>query len=172
MSEWRPIIGYEGIYEVSNEGEVRSLDHETVVLTRYGEVTKRFKGKILSQGQTTKGYRQVFLYDCGKGRMCLVHRLVASAFLPNPFNLKEVNHKDGVKSNNAVENLEWVSAQENMKHRFNVLGHLGSHRKLSPYQVKAIRSSSQPQYELALKYGVSQRTISEIKLGHIYREVV
>lgn len=100
---WKDVQEYEGLYQVSNQGRVRSLDRQ--VKNRNGIATK--KGKILSLPIVNKQYRKVSLWKDNKGKMMLVHRLVAKAFLPNPNNLPEVNHKDENPSNNAVDNLEW-----------------------------------------------------------------
>lgn len=99
MEEWKDIIGYKGLYQVSNIGRVKSL--------KYG------KERILRGGKDRYGYLHVTLYKDGKAKCHRVHRLVAQAFLPNPLNLLEVNHKDENKENNTVSNLEWVSAKEN-----------------------------------------------------------
>ena len=103
MEEWRDIEGYEGLYQVSNEGRVKSL--ERYVDNRWG--TKQFvKGKVLANVKT-QGYWYVGLNKNGKYKRYRIHRLVAEAFIPNPNNLLEVNHKDENPDNNTVENLEW-----------------------------------------------------------------
>ena len=102
---WRPIEGYEGLYEVSNLGRVRSLDRFFYRL---------HKGKVLSPTKDRYGYLTVTLNYNGKSKTIKIHRLVAQAFLPNPDNLPQVNHKDEVKSNNCVDNLEWCSAKYNV----------------------------------------------------------
>lgn len=106
IEEWRKIVGYEGLYEVSSLGRVRSLDR--YVKTCYGSY-RLHKGKILSPGIRPDGYLVVSL----QYRMFRVHRLVAQAFIPNPDNLPQVNHLDEDKSNNRVENLEWCDAKYN-----------------------------------------------------------
>ena len=110
IEEWRPIEGYEGLYEVSNTGQVRSLDR--YVKTCY-EAYKLHKGKILSPAKDKNGYLKVHLCCNGKHNIIRVHRLVALTFLPNPDNLPEVNHKDEVKTNNNVDNLEWCDRKYN-----------------------------------------------------------
>lgn len=101
--EWRDIQGYEGYYQVSNLGRVRSLDRYKSWMG-----TKAFvKGRILKGGKNQKGYRQVLLSKDGKSIAYIVHRLVAQAFIHNPNNLPFINHKDEVKDNNNVDNLEW-----------------------------------------------------------------
>lgn len=98
---WKDISGYEGEYQVSNLGNVRSLNYR-----RSGEL------KLLKQA-TTNGYKQITLSKNGKCKSYNVHRLVAIAFIPNPNNYKEVNHKDEDKSNNNVNNLEWCTREYN-----------------------------------------------------------
>lgn len=104
--EWRPVVGYEGLYEVSNTGRVRSVDR--YVKTCYGSY-RLHKGKVLSPGIRPDGYLVVSL----QYRMFRVHRLVAQAFLPNPDNLPQVNHRDENPGNNNVDNLEWCTAKYN-----------------------------------------------------------
>ena len=96
---WCPIKGYEGLYEVSDQGRVKSL--------------KFRKERIMKQLITPKGYIRVGLRKNGYQKMCKVHRLVAQTFIPNPQNLPQVNHIDENPSNNKVENLEWCDAKYN-----------------------------------------------------------
>ena len=106
MEEWRTIEGYEGKYQVSNLGKVKSLKD------RYGNPRE----KILHQGKNSNGYLLVVLYKEGKLKHYLVHRLVANAFIPNPNNYPYVNHKDENPSNNCVDNLEWCDAKYNINY--------------------------------------------------------
>lgn len=106
IEEWRPIYGYEGLYEVSSYGRVRSLDRYEVNNLGYKRL---LKGKILSPGIRKDGYFVVSL----RNKMFRVHRLVAQAFIPNPDELPQVNHKDEDKSNNNVDNLEWCDSKYN-----------------------------------------------------------
>ena len=111
--EWRPIEGYEGLYEVSNLGRVRSLD-------RYVEYSNGrihlHKGKVLSPAKDKNGYLKVVLNCNGKCKTTNIHRLVANVFIPNPDNLPMVNHKDEDKSNNSVDNLEWCDVKYNLSY--------------------------------------------------------
>lgn len=99
---WLPIIGYEGLYEVSSWGRIRSLNYYC-----------RGKHKILKLSAKPNTYIKVGLRKDGTVKYYRVHRLVAEAFLPNPLNLPQVNHIDGNKQNNAICNIEWVSAKQN-----------------------------------------------------------
>jgi len=93
---WKPIEGYEGRYEVSSFGRVKSYAQD------------RVRGKIKTGHPVRKGYRHILLYDAdGNKKWYPIHRLVAAAFLPNPENLEQVNHMDEDKTNNYVGNLEW-----------------------------------------------------------------
>lgn len=110
IEEWRTIKGYEGLYEVSSYGRVRSLDR--YVKTCY-EAYRLQKGKILSPAKDRYGYLKVVLNFNRKCKTINVHRLVSDAFIPNPDNLPMVNHKDEDKSNNRVDNLEWCDSKYN-----------------------------------------------------------
>ncbi len=109
--EWRDIKNYEGLYEVSNFGNVRSLNRK--VYRRFSWVIIR--GKTLKP-VCVKGYYKVMLCKNGKSKCCAIHRLVAEAFIMNPKNYPEVNHKDENKANNNVNNLEWCTHSYNMNY--------------------------------------------------------
>ena len=99
---WKPIQGYEGLYEISNTGKVKSL----------------IKGRLLKPANHVKGYLFTTLTKDGKHSRFYIHRLVASAFLGSESRDKEVNHIDGNKKNNCVENLEWCTGIENKEHAY------------------------------------------------------
>lgn len=107
---WADIPGYEGLYQVSTYGRVRSLDHYGY----FGARTVLYKGKIVKPAVGTDGYYHVYLQN-GKGnrKPISIHRIVAQVFLSNPYGKREVNHKDENKLNNRVENLEWLTSKEN-----------------------------------------------------------
>jgi hypothetical protein len=109
MVKWKNVVGYEGYYQVSDSGKVRSL-------TRYDRVGRLKIGVIKRTVIQNSGYKIVNLKVDGKQNNHLVHRLVATAFVSNPENKKFINHIDGNKLNNEVSNLEWCTRSENMKH--------------------------------------------------------
>lgn len=114
QEEWRPIKGYEGVYEVSSLARVRSLDVIKNTLSRMQNPMKRpFKGKVLTPKLSNSGYLFVQLYSHSRSKNKYIHRLVAEAFCPNPDNQKQVNHKDECKTNNLPENLEWCDGEYN-----------------------------------------------------------
>lgn len=108
MEEWRDICGYEGFYQVSNKGRVRSLDRICNGV--------HIRGIAKNPSKNQDGYLFVNLQRNGKKRMLLVHRLVAQAFVDNKQHKPEINHIDGDKTNNNAENLEWVTSYENIDH--------------------------------------------------------
>jgi hypothetical protein len=113
MEEWRDIKGYEGLYQVSNHGRVKSLDR--YINAKLGSVMFR-KGAIMTLQVSHKGYNTIILHKKCKGSQFQVHRLVAMVFIPNPLNKPQVNHKDCNKKNNHAGNLEWATQNENMSH--------------------------------------------------------
>ena len=157
MDIWKPICGVAG-YEASDTGKVRESK----------------TGKILNQTTNAYGYKTVCVRINEKWGTTLVHRLVATAFLGVPKNGEQVNHKDGVKNNNCIENLEWVTASENIQHSFKVLGKTIKNKKLLGRRGKGMRtnlkvfrvSNHMTQEEIAKKLGVSRAVFSNIERGH------
>lgn len=107
---WKDVVGYEGLYQVSSEGRVKS--QERLVANKFGAL-RPVHEKIKSQRKNNSGYLMVMLYKENKHKNCTVHRLVAEAFLEKQENRNEVNHIDENKENNSFLNLEWVSSSEN-----------------------------------------------------------
>ena len=110
---WRPVKGFEDRYEVSNDGQIRSLD---IVLNCRGTGTRSHKGKILPQRANCRGYITVNLCKDSRMHTKLVHRLVAEAFIDNESGKDQVNHIDRDVTNNVASNLEWVTDNENKEH--------------------------------------------------------
>lgn len=114
MEKWKDIVGYEGYYQVSSYGRVRSLDRN--VLHPTGSIMLR-KGLLLKVGSTPNGYSVVSLNKLGDRKYISVHRLVAIAFLPaQPKELPQINHIDGNKKNNHFLNIEWSNSSLNQLH--------------------------------------------------------
>jgi hypothetical protein len=114
---WKDIIGYEGLYQVSNFGRVKSCD-KYVKHPKGGQ--KVLKEKIRTLACDKDGYCVVDLYKNGVGKMHKVHRLVANSFIENNENKPQVNHINGIKKDNYLINLEWTTSSENQKHAFNI----------------------------------------------------
>jgi hypothetical protein len=157
MEEWKDIVGYEGLYQVSNTGRVKSLK----------------KCELLMKHQISNcGYCRVSLRKPKSSIKYSIHRLVAEAFLPNPNNLPQVNHIDGNKLNNLVDNLEWNTRSENQKHAYrnrlqiSLKGEKHNMNKLTQLQVNEIRekyaTKKYSQAELSCEYNVSKSHISDI----------
>lgn len=161
---WKDIEGYEGLYQVSNLGRVKSLSKKR----GFGEQ----KEKVLKPWITNLGYCTVTLYKNSLSQIKRVHRLVAEAYIPNPENKETVNHIDGNKQNNTVENLEWNTQSENINHsiKTGLVSHSPyvSGAKLNKTQIQEIRNIHIPYDKktgtraLARKYNVDPSTISKI----------
>jgi hypothetical protein len=164
MERWKEIKNYEDCYEISDLGRVRR--------TKASPQGKTYIGKILKPRIGKTGYYQARLHKNGVTKFLYTSRLVAEAFIPNPDNKPDVNHKNGIKSDNSATNLEWVTKSENMQHAIkNGLWnaargeHTGSN-KLTESEVLEIRRLAKQgisQYVLSAKFGVAPSTIFFIK---------
>lgn len=135
---WKPINGYVGLYDISSLGRVRSLARIDQYSNQYGPCSRRRNERFLSVG-VVRRYRRVFLYKNRSETRYNISRLVAKHFIPNPRRKPQVNHKDGVKTNDVVTNLEWVTPKENTLHARRVLGRcVGSNNGLSKLTESAI----------------------------------
>lgn len=113
---WKPIPQWEGLYEISTQGNVRSIDKK-VGMRWMGKVTSKFvKGRILTPQHDKDGYKVIHLRDTfnGKNRLLKVHRLVAETFIPNPNNYPSIDHINGKRDDNRVENLRWCTNKQNI----------------------------------------------------------
>jgi hypothetical protein len=162
---WKDIEDYEGLYQVSNYGRVKSLK----------------KGALIMKPQTSKdGYKKINLRRDNKTFSFKTHRLVAKAFILNPDNLPEVNHIDGNKINNHVSNLEWITHAKNMIHAAenklakgaNGIKNYGA--KLTDSQVLEIRTLKGTMYpkEICAIYGIKQSTICKILQGKLWKHLL
>jgi len=166
-------------YKIYPDGVVVRDAYEDVVRHPKGSFVRPYPEKEVSPEVSNCGYLRVRLYNRKLERKALsVHRLVATAFLNNPENLPCVNHKDGNKLNNHVDNLEWVTHSDNTKHGFStglikiVYGEETANHKLLASQVSEIRarlSSGEVQARIAEYFGVSQATITSIKKKETWR---
>jgi hypothetical protein len=164
VDEWRNIAGYEGLYQVSRCGLVRSLRRH----------------KLMAVVHNQAGYRQVNLYRESKVKNFLVHRLVAAAFLgPIPKGM-QVNHKDGDKENNSVDNLEFMTPEENREHAIRTgltpcsKGEANVRAKLKEAQVREMRSLRQAKVklaDLASRFGITVRMVCEIVSRRAWKHV-
>ena len=171
MEKWKPIPGYEGYYEVSNMGRFKAVERE---ITRNNGVKVHYKERLVKLDYAKKdGYPIVHLSRDGKPHAYSAHRIVAECYVPNPRGCRFINHKDGDKINCAAENLEWVTASENARHCYRVLGRrpprLGTcGTRFSRDEIISIREDSRPVKEIAEQYGVSTRSIYNIKSRKTY----
>ncbi len=168
LEVWKPILGYEGIYEVSTDGNIRNFRNK----------------KQLKPQRSGNGYFKVNLCKNGYVRHLWVHRLVAEAFLSNEDNLPVVDHVDGNKINNRADNLEWCSQKENSVRAWNNgftpqppirSGEKHQNHVLTEYQVSEIRelynAGLHSQRELAKRFSVSQTTIKMIVNNRAWKGV-
>lgn len=163
MEIWKNIEGFRELYQISNLGRVRRRD----------------SGKILTPLTLTRGYKGVRLYyEKKRATTKKIHRLVAYYFIPNPLELPQVNHKDGNKSNNRVDNLEWCSNEYNMNHAIvSKLIQQGEHRfnsKCTEESLKLLQSLIDCGFtikQLSIVYGVCKQVMKQIVRNKTYRNL-
>lgn len=169
---WLPCPGFETSYEVSNYGKVRSIDR--YISGRNGLV----KGKLILQGKNKKGYPEVRLWKNNKQEARNPHRLVAQAFIPNPDNKPQVNHIDGNKENNSIDNLEWVSNSDNQLHAYKLglqpsrSGENNNKAKITNKQVDLIKLDYNYGLSISIiadSYKISIEIIRNIIYGRTWR---
>lgn len=168
---WKQIQNFENMYEVSDDGRVRSVDRVAG--------NRHIKGRVLRPHDSGKGYSAVSLCKDSKPRTVYVHTLVANAFIPKPPSDKRlvVNHKDGNKHNNSVHNLEWVSYSQNNQHAYDeglrLRGSQFYNAKLTEAQVLEIRRNGKyDTYEnIGRRYGVDKGIIHSVLNNKSWRHV-
>jgi hypothetical protein len=161
IEKWKDVEGWDGIYSVSDTGKIRN--------NKTGKLRKFRKEKL--------GYLSVDLWNRGFMKRLKIHRLVALAFIPNMDSKPQVNHKDGNKENNSVENLEWNTAQENSQHAYQtglsqaITGEKHGRSKLTELEAMFIKSSTEPNKVLADEFGVSSRLVRKIKNNELWKNI-
>ncbi|HJZ23679.1 MAG TPA: NUMOD4 domain-containing protein [Candidatus Babeliales bacterium] len=168
MEVWKDIIGYEGLYQVNNLGKIKTLSG-FVRHNLYGKM--KVNEKIHKEYYTSRGYVRVNLRKNNKLKTHHVHRLVALSFIPNPNNKYQINHINGIKIDNKVENLEWCTNEENRIHAIsnNLIkkGELLPQSKLKNNDIMKIfefRNQGKTQREIAMLFNIGQQTVSRILL--------
>lgn len=177
---WKPIVGYESLYEVSNLGKVKRLSVSRPMISKVGNLTQRFyKEKLLKPQKWTNDYLFIMLSKNKQTQQFSLHRLVAIHFIPNPENKPEVNHKYGDKEDCRADALEWSTSSENQKHSYDVLkrcvvrnGHkLRGDKMSTSKKVKQIDSDGNiiktwdSMGEIERNLGVSQSSVSDCCRG-------
>ena len=175
MEIWKPVPNYEGYYEASNLGKIRSLDRYIELDGRWGRYTRFKPGKIMTPKYDGRGmYLSVTLAKDGKNRKMLVHRLVASTFIENPDNLPEVNHIDEDKTNNSVDNLEWCDHKYNNNYGSKATAGRGQNNSQNKFpedlikEIRRLHKPGDPEFcttGLSKKFGISPSHISSIIRG-------
>ena len=165
---WKDVVGYEGIYKVSNLSRLKTVSREKKVLRNAKEVNIQVVEKLLTGQINSCGYKVFGLTKNNKYKVNSLHRIVALAFIPNPNNYDTVNHKDGNKLNNSIDNLEWCTQRENVIHAWRT-------GLSKPYQrikgIKGVRGKlKKPIYDSPDKYHMAKKVIC-LKTGKIYGSV-
>lgn len=157
MEEWKDIPGYEGLYQVSDQGRVRSLDR---IVVNSRNVYRTLKGRILRPLKYRNGYFYIVLSKDNHRKNCRVHRLVARAFIPNPENKPHLDHINTKRDDNRVENLRWTTAKENVNNPLSIK-HLSD----------AMKGDKHPMYGKLGKDNPTSKAIYQIsKDGNIIRK--
>lgn len=172
--EWRPVVGYEGLYEVSDLGNVRSLTRTVTRYLRSGPREITFAGRT-RKPNTTGFYNTISLGKDGKGRTFTIHRLVAEAFLgPRPHD-RETTHLDGNARNNALTNLAYRTAKQNAndkrEHGTLIAGATHYAAKLTESDAQAIRASTEQIEALAARYGITQNAVKRIRYNQTWNHL-
>ena len=164
MEVWKDLPNYEGIYQISNYGSIRSLDHYVK-----SKVNKRIQyGRVRKPQLSKKGYLQISIIKNGKKLNTGIHRLVAIAFIPNINNYEQVNHIDSNKLNNNVSNLEWCTNKQNADHatknnlrrcNYGEKHHMTKLKDKDVFNVRKLLSLGKTQTEIARIYNVSNTAI-------------
>jgi len=173
---WKEVFGFEGLYSISNLFNIISMNR----MTKNRDGTFRIrKGKKITKFNSKIGYVVCFLYKDNKKHSIQLHRIIANAFIPNPKNKPFVNHINGVKSDNRIENLEWVTASENTIHAYSIglkkkmIGSKNPFSILNEEKVLYIRKNYKNlgKYHISDKLGVSPVTVYNIYLRKSWKHI-
>jgi len=169
---WKDIEGFKGYYQINNFGMVKRLKSKAKSFNGHKHCEYDIPERILKSNLNNRGYEYIELNVGGKSKCVSIHRLLAEAFIPNPENKPQVNHKNGIKHDNRIENLEWCTAKENSSHAWDnglTVGKSGeenANAKLSIqciYKIRKIHNTGLlTQKQIAKAFDVGQTTISEI----------
>lgn len=169
--EWKDIPGFNGDYQINRVGQVKM--REKVLWN--GRIMPE---KIMSSKITQNGYKRIGLRENGTRRHYSIHRLIALTFIPNPQNKPQVNHKNGIKTDNRVDNLEWVTQAENMQHAMKI----GTHKIQGPEskrakltwrqinEIKKLRRTGATLQAIGDRFKVTKGTIWKIMNNYTYRD--
>lgn len=156
---WGDLPDYEDYYQVSTSGGIRSKDRKVLSKNQFGAYEMLRKGKVLKVTKTKQGYGEVKLTNSeGSCSTYKIHRIIASAFIPNPLEKSQVNHIDGNKLNNRVDNLEWATPSENTQHAYDT-GLIC--RKGSKQSSSVLKECDIPFIRLWVEYGYRYKDIAE-----------
>lgn len=171
---WKSIKDFEGLYEISSIGRIRSLFR---IIEYKNGIKHPHDGFMLKQELSKDGYMRIKLWKSHKYKHFNVHRLVASAFIDNPGGKDCVNHIDSMRVNNCVYNLEWVTVQENTDHaieygNFNPKGEGNGSAKLKDNEVLEIRYNGKPPKEMMEKFSISKGVVSSIRTRRTWKHLI
>lgn len=177
MEIFKDVNGYEGIYQISNLGRLKSLSRRVSCRNS----TRLTKEKFLKPAIKDTGYLKFGLKKLGIEKQFVLHRLIAIAFIPNPLNLTQVNHKNGIKTDNRIDNLEWCTPSENLKHAYaeglkiSVKGSNHFKSKLKESDINEIRQlykiKGNTQFSISKIYNVSRSAIKDVVNGVSWKHV-
>ncbi len=168
MEKWKTISSHKGYYQISSLGRVKSVEKTISIIVDNISHNRNYKEKILCPILKKEGYYVITLSYKNIQKQKFIHRLVATAFVPNLFNKPQVNHKDLVKTNNDFKNLEWVYPVENIHHAMKnnafTNGEKNGQAKLNEFQIRVIRKTNDYSYkELAKIFRINHWHVRAIK---------